>query len=213
MLPERTERLIELIDEGRLECIVCLSVITAVQPVFSCPVCHSILHLDCFSDWITASHSNCPACSSPLSEDVCGGKEYRCWCGKQVNPSGSHACSSTCGKILACKHTCTLKCHPGACQRCERMGNPISCFCGDLVYEARCGDTSISCGGVCNQKLNCGIHSCVRECHKGECLSCEETVDCVCYCSRQSRHTFVCGSSEILESSRYSCLELCDKYA
>jgi transcriptional repressor NF-X1 len=157
ILPERTSQLISLVKSSKLECIVCLSVLTPVQPVYSCKICYTILHIFCFNSWI-ANSPTCPACSSALSVGV---QEYRCFCGKVSNPESSkeitpHACSEICGKKLStCAHKCSLPCHPGSCEKCPRTSTKTTCFCGALSYIPRCIDKRISCGGKCYRELNC----------------------------------------------------------
>jgi hypothetical protein len=197
-LPERTKKLISLLDSSSLDCSVCLSQISNSESIYSCRICYSIVHLDCFNTWIPNSPT-CPVCSSPLSISV---QSYNCFCGKT---SDTQKCKDKCGrKLRGCDHTCSLICHPGECERCPRT-QKRSCFCGDLEYSSRCVDPVVSCGGVCQRILNCKICSCEDECHKGDCRVCSKTVSASCY--HGGIKEVACGSA-----TSFTCLENCNRY-
>jgi transcriptional repressor NF-X1 len=93
----------------------------------------------------------------------------------------------TCGKICArerddCGHLCTIKCHEGACPRCE-VTIEERCRCGKLGRKRKCwevkervpvssgvsDDTSetngiFTCDKKCLATRNCGKHVCGRIC-------------------------------------------------
>ena len=64
-----------------------------------------------------------------------------------------------------------------------------------MTDEAR--DALLSCGEVCGKPLGCGVdeHRCQRECHSGECGSCEEVRVKKCYCGREITEE-ECGRKE-----------------
>lgn len=121
------EKLIREIDGGRLECLVCYDTIKPYSPVWSCPNCYHIMHLNCIIKWAESSKSEegwrCCACQN-ISKSL--PREYYCFCGKAKNPQYNrndmaHTCGDVCGRIDRenCPHPCTQLCHPGPCPQCQ----------------------------------------------------------------------------------------------
>eukprot|EP00929_Paragymnodinium_shiwhaense_P030827 TRINITY_DN17398_c0_g1_i2.p1 TRINITY_DN17398_c0_g1~~TRINITY_DN17398_c0_g1_i2.p1 ORF type:complete len:1170 (-),score=215.73 TRINITY_DN17398_c0_g1_i2:85-3594(-) len=102
-----------------------------------------------------------------------------CHCGREVKDATrcgeptAWSCRNTCGKELSCgSHRCPLICHAGPCPPCA-VAVQSSCFCGAVQDERRlCGQEAFSCRGICSKILGCGVHSCERLCHEGDCGTC-----------------------------------------
>lgn len=106
--------------------------------IWNCSTCFCSFHLMCIQRWSKDTITQqklalegqiqvrqiklkwgCPKCRYEYSPDDVP-SEYRCFCGKIVNPQyqallAPHSCGETCGKPLKsnCGHTCLLLCHPG----------------------------------------------------------------------------------------------------
>ncbi len=132
----------------------------------------------------------CPPC--PLSE------VRRCPCGKSTYKLpctlATPTCDDTCGKLLPCgKHTCTERCHRGACGVCVQVVTKV-CRCGAkkkevktehfsvvldnfikifLNFQVRCTKEYI-CDLKCKRQRDCRKHTCNRKCCDGECPPCEQ---------------------------------------
>lgn len=132
-----------------------------------------------------------------------------CFCGKTIVPvrcsqleassSSGISCSQTCSKPLNCSlHSCTLPCHDGPCDPCEKT-TVARCYCGNDEKELLCGegeakisrkkiqvqdnvsDSSIEewqgrfdCQKDCGREFKCGKHSCQKSCHSQDL----EEIDC-----------------------------------
>jgi len=90
--------------------------------------------------------------------------------------------------MLPCgKHECSDFCHLGFCKPCKWVSNqPLFCPCGiaKLDPPIKCGIPNPSCGGPCQQKLQCG-HPCHLNCHNGICPPCLEIVNRLCNCGKE----------------------------
>ncbi len=98
-----------------------------------------------------------------------------------------HSCGEVCSRGKShCPHSCTSLCHPGnhsrvcvcvhafvcvgACPPCPKTVS-MSCYCGKSPSQVkRCGAGGWSCLNVCSRVLSCGLHTCERTCHQGECF-------------------------------------------
>lgn len=91
----------------------------------------------------------------------------------------AHSCGETCGRNLSkkgCVHRCTLLCHPGSCPQCVAMVTKY-CGCGKTSQTLQCSaHKPLLCDSICGKDLPCGKHVCERQCHQGECGSCDKTV-------------------------------------
>jgi len=139
------------------------------EGIFPCPTC-SFLHVDWQPD-------------------------YRCFCGKDLDPSPSsyftpHSCGKPCGKKKnpECTHPCQLPCHPGKCEECTQLGPERRCSCGKTTYRLKCGaseEKPRECGAICGKPLNCGKHFCDKPCgeHSHDCLVTNEQT---CFCGKKT---------------------------
>lgn len=96
-------------------------------------------------------------------------------------------CGDPCDKPLNCgAHTCARACHEGPCDECQaKIGQ--KCFCGKSERTVPCGPetagiSAFGCGNTCDRKLDCGEHTCSRECHADTCAPCQLTVTRVTTC-------------------------------
>lgn len=208
------EKLIRELDSSKLECLVCCDLVRPTQPIWSCPNCYHILHLNCTTKWASSSKSDdgwrCPACQN-ISKKI--PREYYCFCGKQKNPQYNrsdvaHSCGELCSRVDSCEHPCTLLCHPGPCPPCQAMVQR-SCGCGRSSKPMQCSQKDdILCEAVCGKPLNCAIHSCQRKCHSGECQDCEETLEHECFCGKEKKKV-IC-TVDNLDKTRFCCGETCN---
>ncbi|CAB5373546.1 unnamed protein product [Rhizophagus irregularis] len=171
----------------------------------------------------------CPPCSAmaPIQHCYCGRETFQLRC-IDANYGIGKSCGETCGQLLSCgKHYCEKECHDGACPRCN-INEMQKCYCGKTERKAECGDgipircceefnnesnvwTGLfSCNNSCDRLLECGHHSCKKECHPVT----GEPEPCLLDPSRVK--TCPCGAESIvtlLGHERLSCTEeipLCD---
>jgi transcriptional repressor NF-X1 len=199
---ELATRLSDLMNRGQVECAVCLERVRREHPIWSCPVCHGIVHLRCARKWGSRGPEDeqghaiafrCPSCRAP--SEPSDKLVFRCYCGGLRNPPlepglvpGS--CGDVCGKARGvqnsnCSHRCENICHPGPCTPCTRRGNPLRCHCGRELLERQCGSAipaeGVSCARVCAAPLSCG-HNCQFACHAGDCGECMVSCSVRCFC-------------------------------
>lgn len=121
------EKLVREINDGQLECLVCLDEIHPYSAVWSCKTCFHIMHLNCIVKWAESSESEegwrCCACQN-ISQSL--PREYYCFCGSTKNPQYNqskmaHSCGNVCRRINRenCPHPCKQLCHPGPCPLCQ----------------------------------------------------------------------------------------------
>lgn len=123
------EKLMQEIDSGKLECLVCCEKIKPFHSTWSCTSCYHIMHLNCIIKWAASSKDDegtwrCCACNK-LADVI--PSVYFCFCGKQKDPQYNrtdvaHSCGETCGRLDrldGCEHPCTQLCHPGPCPPCQ----------------------------------------------------------------------------------------------
>ncbi|XP_066587733.1 NF-X1-type zinc finger protein NFXL1 isoform X2 [Prorops nasuta] len=226
--------LANLFQSGGAVCLICISNVKKVDPIWNCSKCYSFMHLSCILHWIKDSLSYkresgippiwaCPKCRMEYTESQVP-KSYMCFCKKTLNPSYQpwcipHSCGDTCEKQLQpiCGHSCVLLCHPGPCPPCAQMVY-TSCYCGkEPPAPRRCSSKYWTCGKVCNKKLECCDHYCKEFCHSGNCPSCKEIVTVACHC-KSSKEKRVCHQSswrcntscgKELSCKIHSCKESC----
>ncbi|CAH0719565.1 unnamed protein product, partial [Brenthis ino] len=199
------ERLSEQLDKGTLECLVCCERVKQIDPVWYCGNCYHVFHLRCIRKWamssMVESKWRCPACQN-TNQDI--PTEYRCMCGAVRNPeyqrgsSGAHTCGKSCKRPRNCPHPCTLLCHPGPCPPCQATISK-QCGCGVETRSVLCSSKLPQvCGRQCSRQLECGVHSCTKNCHEGPCDPCTETVTQICHCPAATARTVACtaGTSE-----------------
>lgn len=212
-LPERSQEIAQQLVSQDYECINCLEHIRLDAPTWSCTSCFLVLHLGCMRRWGRADTSDagdtvrCPQCRTEHP----AARVYKCFCGKATNPPYDpfiipHSCGDTCGKARPfCAHRCTLQCHPGPCIECGVLVGPKSCPCGSTTYTYRCGrpDPKTTCDHVCGKLLNCGVHTCTRVCHNGDCDPCAVMLTTTCLCGKEER-ALPCGAT-------FCCNAVCGK--
>lgn len=179
------EVLIVQLTRGTLECLVCCERVRQQQSIWSCRVCHHVLHLRCITKWAVSSKAaggwRCPACQHVSTKIP---TEYSCFCGKVADPDWRasdcpHSCGGVCGNSRPhpCIHRCTLPCHPGPCPPCLLYVNR-DCCCGRTSRTVPCTDPEvILCEQPCRRLLNCGVHTCSELCHSGSCPPCSVLVN------------------------------------
>lgn len=193
------------IENGDYTCLICTGEIGVSSRVWSCDVCYRVYDLECIQGWSRRQMEKsptkewrCPSCNSSRDEKI---SEYRCWCGKAVDPFYNglvpHSCGQTCGAKLGCVHGCPETCHPGPHTECTAIGPPLHCDCGKSRKQWPCVITPYSgwqCGRVCGELLPCGEHRCQKKCHSGLCGRCEEQVPARCYCGKEDSRPVPCWS-------------------
>lgn len=158
----------------------------------------------------------CPPCTSM-------GQMQSCFCGKQSSTrrclettyEAGWSCGEVCGDIMPCgEHTCQRPCHEGVCGACT-VEVPAKCYCGKVEKALPCNERSdekesyawigiFNCGQSCDQKFDCGVHSCEQGCHpqEEEVPHCPRSPDVVTSCP--------CGKtalSEFSQNERTSCTD------
>lgn len=209
------EKLIQEIDSGHLECLICCEKIKPFHSVWTCQNCFHIIHLKCVIQWASTSKSEegwrCCACQNITIDQP---NEYFCFCGKAKNPQYNrndvaHSCGDVCGKKENCEHSCTLLCHPGPCPPCHALISR-TCGCGRIQKSLQCCQKDdFSCDQICDKPLNCGAHKCEKKCHINECGDCAKELKQECFCLRDNR--IVSCTKENNDSLRYCCGQNCEK--
>lgn len=130
-------------------------------------------------------------------------------------------CSKVCSKSLLCGvHKCGLKCHSGPCQPCPQQAVQF-CLCGTQQMVRPCSQPEWQCDKVCPRLVSCGIHSCGRPCHSGQCPPCPLAEVRPCSCGQQkytlpcTEDTPSCGGTcnKLLECGTHTCSMRCHKSA
>ncbi|XP_011876774.1 PREDICTED: NF-X1-type zinc finger protein NFXL1 [Vollenhovia emeryi] len=185
-------------------CLICISTVKKMDPIWNCDKCYAFLHMSCILHWINDSLSYkrargitpiwaCPKCRMEYDQEQIP-RLYRCFCKKTVDPPHQpwaipHSCGETCGKPLQpeCGHKCVLLCHPGPCPPCAKMVS-VKCYCGKLPAQPRrCNAKDWSCGTVCNKRYDSCAHSCSSLCHTDECPPCVEVTPLKCRCKSNEK--------------------------
>lgn len=62
---------------------------------------------------------------------------------------------------------------------------------------------------TCDKTLNCGVHTCTKQCHGGSCNPCDERLIQECHCGKQGRK--VLCTADTAGQAFYACDDVCDK--
>lgn len=212
-IPELVRSLTEKLTSNQYDCVVCTESITMRDRLWTCSTCFGVFHLPCIVYWskaqlerqrdeaaargggasstlvVTTETFRCPLCQAANPHSTT--KEYRCYCGRVVNPKADAAvvigsCGQQCGKPRSdpnCSHSCTLQCHPGPCPPCS-LTRPQGCYCGANEKTVGCSSNILGfpCGEQCGKELSCGRHYCEELCHEGPCKPCRAVTSVPCHC-------------------------------
>ncbi|CAG7944041.1 unnamed protein product [Penicillium salamii] len=174
----------------------------------------------------TTCHAGpCAPCTAmgPTQDCFCGlnSSTKRC---QDTDYENGWSCGEICGELLPCgEHTCPLPCHEGLCGGCE-VDIEARCYCGKLQTEMLCkskddeNDSRIihedgsdeewtgcfGCGETCNRPLDCGKHTCKKDCHPQEAhpAHCPRSPDVVLDCA--------CGKTPLSEIPGYTPRTSCE---
>lgn len=167
-----------------------------MEPIHICTRTCNLLK-PCGSHYCEAMcHSGpCGVCLESSNEDLV------CHCGKTVIPAPVR-----CGTKIVCQEQCVRekecghapephRCHDDnkQCPKCTKLVEK-TCNCGaKLLKHVLCSVTNVSCGRICNSKLQCG-HVCNRACSH----------DCV-----EGRHADVAACRLTCRKIRKNCPHMC----
>ena len=191
-------------------CLICISTVKRVDPIWSCGTCYVSFHITCIQRWAkdtifqqkqhleddpdrTEKEKkicwSCPKCRTERPPKSIP-QSYDCYCGREREPAWDpwltpHSCGERCGRQLSgCSHRCSLLCHPGPCPPCpQTVQQPCHCEQGGPTTR-RCSAAPWSCGRECGQDLGCRTHTCPAICHPGSCRPCERTSVQSCECRK-----------------------------
>ncbi|KII65721.1 Transcriptional repressor NF-X1 [Thelohanellus kitauei] len=229
---EKTEYGTRIHSRSDLLCMICLETISRTESIWCCQVCRAVTHLVCIKAWSFSrikpksdSSWMCPNCRHAYPQAPI---DSRCFCGKTVNPEANtklygappHCCFEICGNVCPntrgahCDHPCESQCHSGLCPPCHDV-YVYTCWCGRHQKSIKCSEFKVitndkrSCGEICSNTLNCGLHKCQQVCHFSECAPCSVIVsESSCFCGAKFI-THMCGGEE--SSVEFSCGGICDK--
>ncbi|XP_035689265.1 LOW QUALITY PROTEIN: transcriptional repressor NF-X1-like [Branchiostoma floridae] len=129
---------------------------------------------------------NCEPCWQTSFE------ELYCHCGASVLfppvPCGTPPpeCHRMCSRQHSCEHQVQHTCHSDdKCPPCTFLVQRKCMGQHELRNNVPCHITDISCGRPCNRLLPCGVHQCLRICHKDECVREDELCEQRCSKPRQ----------------------------
>ncbi|KAM5377001.1 hypothetical protein ACJZ2D_005203 [Fusarium nematophilum] len=116
--------------------------------------------------------------------------EISCSCGETIlqppQPCGTRQpyCTSKCRRQPACGHPAIdHQCHPDdvECPPCPYLAEKV-CACGKTTFHNKpCHLQQAHCGEICGQRLQCGLHTCRKLCHRpGECGDARNGCEQVC---------------------------------
>ncbi|OQV20499.1 NF-X1-type zinc finger protein NFXL1 [Hypsibius exemplaris] len=143
--------------------------------------CGKTLKSGCAHKCVLVCHPGpCPPCPAQC--------RVKCFCGQQqkvVRCGGkSWCCGKTCQKAINCgKHQCQEPCHDGECPPCAKKVS-TKCACGRETALQLCRIGDWHCQRVCGMKFDCGLHSCNKVCHSGDCGPCIFSLPRSCPCGK-----------------------------
>lgn len=155
----------------------------------------------------------CKPCDKVILVDCYCKKSQKSIACSEMN-KGNHvlSCNKICGKLLNCgKHRCQKTCHDGPCEECP-IKVMTECHCGLEEKELKCGE-EFSCEAICNEKLDCGHHTCKLKCHKGKCMECPYEVKAgeKCQCGKHLIEDLLGRPRESCAEPKPGCQEICEK--
>lgn len=192
--------IVQEIDEGIYNCLVCTFEIDRHLEIWSCGNCYRVYDLECIRDWAVRGSSTsgkawrCPSCNVehkklPLA--------FTCWCGRTSNPKADSLIPFSCGnpcnkKYPHCVHSCSSVCHPGKHPECGALGPVMRCKCGKHEQQLPCLVTPYKVGWSCEDACTTTVcswgHKCsIGGCHTGFCGPCQKQVTVQCYCGLSSQ--------------------------
>lgn len=159
----------------------------------------------------------------PTQDCFCGLNSTKKRC-QDTDYENGWSCGEICGDLLPCgEHTCPLPCHEGLCGRCE-VDIEGRCYCGKLKTEMLCSSKDdekdsrvvredgseeewtgcFGCGDTCGRPLDCGKHSCQKDCHPQDShpAHCPRSPDVVDHCA--------CGKTPLSEISGFTPRTSCE---
>ncbi|EFP78159.2 uncharacterized protein PGTG_04115 [Puccinia graminis f. sp. tritici CRL 75-36-700-3] len=166
-------RLIVELSSSTYDCSICISPIGPYNPIYHCPKCYAIFHLNCSIKWASCSVADtsakalllrdrdripcseealkgewrCPGCQDRQIGQASIPKKYTCWCGKLENPTSRNNQHHQAGrKRSKIPHGCGKRCGKVAAEGCT--------------------------------------HGCMEECHPGSCAPCPAVIKTKCHCQK-----------------------------
>lgn len=174
-------------------------------------------------------HSDCTALG-PLMKCNCGKNRMQWPCIITPYATGWQ-CKEQCQEVLPCgDHRCKKQCHGGLCGPCPEQVES-TCFCGkksNVLVDcsqrlngtlSEVGDQKwigyFSCGDVCDELLDCGVHKCENKCHsrsEGD-HSCPRTPRAgeTCFCGKSTVESLLGSMRENCEAPIPSCEQQCSR--
>lgn len=120
-----------------------------------------------------------------------------CKCGKSPAKSVRCAeklweCQNKCELLLPCKeHVCQKLCHkPDQCPPCQQTSMQ-PCECGRETAKRKCCELKWHCKKPCGKTYSCGLHTCKKVCHSGECGQCPLSLPRSCPCGKTVSISFI----------------------
>lgn len=145
-------------------------------------ICGKSLQPNCGHKCTLLCHPGpCPPCSQYAF--------VKCKCGKSPEKSVRCVekfweCNKKCGVVLKCNHICTKLCHtPGDCPPCPKTSMQ-PCECGNETENRECSKLNWHCKSICKKIYDCGVHSCKKVCHSGDCGECPLSQPRLCPCGK-----------------------------
>uniref|UniRef100_A0A336MJV8 CSON002769 protein n=1 Tax=Culicoides sonorensis TaxID=179676 RepID=A0A336MJV8_CULSO len=165
-------------------CLICISKVKRIDPIWSCSNCYTFLHLNCIQRW-----ANDSLAQKRIAQELAEG---------YYNNLGEYIPK----KIKQLEWNCP-KCRQ--CYPPEEIPRHYLCFC-QKQYDPVDQEWILphSCGELCMKKLDCN-HSCLLLCHPGKCPPCPQVVTVSCECQISPPKTIRCFEK------KWNCYKKCGK--
>ncbi|KAM7357795.1 NF-X1-type zinc finger protein NFXL1 [Cochliomyia hominivorax] len=167
-------------------------------------ICGKTLQPNCGHKCTLLCHPGpCPPCAQyAVTSCKCGkspAKTVRC-------AEKSWECQQKCDLLLPCKqHVCKKICHkPGQCPPCQQTSMQ-TCECGRETAKRQCCDLKWHCKKPCGKKYSCGLHTCKKICHSGDCGECPLSLPRSCPCGKTKK---VGPCTEVIDTCGDTCQKL-----